>query len=214
LPDRERTPVHDEIWSSVPADRPLDRDVVDFALDACAREAGRAAGPIRVLDLGCGDGRVAAELARAGARVSGTDPSPVALERARAAYPDLDFRAPLEDGRLPLSDSSFELVVCLQVLQHVADTQLLLSEARRVLVPGGQLTVAVPWHGRLKNALIALRSFERHHDPLEPVLRFYTSRSLAGLLEQLGFEQVELAARGGLPLAREALLARARRGSP
>jgi ubiquinone/menaquinone biosynthesis C-methylase UbiE len=100
------------------------------------------------------------------------------------------------------------------VLQHVADTQLLLSEVRRVLVPAGLLAVAVPWHGRLKSALTALRSFERHHDPLEPVLRFYTPRSLRGLLEQLGFEQVELAARGGLPLARATLLAYARRGAP
>jgi SAM-dependent methyltransferase len=167
-----------------------------------------------VLDLGCGDGRVAGELARAGAHVSGVDPAPAALERARAAHPQLDLHAPLPDGRLPLPDCSFEVVVCLNVLQHVADTQLLLSEARRVLVPGGLLALAVPWHGRLKNVLIALRSFERHHDPLEPVLRFYTPRSLERLLEQLGFERVELEARGGLPLARATLLARSRRGSP
>ena len=206
--------VHDEIWRAVPTDRRVDPDVLEFALDASAREAERSGRPLRVLDLGCGDGQVAAELARAGARVSGTDPAPAALERARAAHPELDLQPPLSDGRLPFPDSAFELVVCLHVLQHVADTQLLLSEVRRVLVPGGLLAVAVPWHGRLKSALIALRSFERHHDPLEPVLRFYSPRSLRGLLEQLGFEQVELTARGGLPLARRTLLARARRGTP
>jgi SAM-dependent methyltransferase len=167
-----------------------------------------------VLDLGCGDGRVAGELSRAGARVSGVDPSSAALERARAAYPQLDFHAPLADGRLSLPDCSFEVVISLNVLQHVADTQLLLSEARRVLVPGGLLAVAVPWHGRLKNVLIALRSFERHHDPLEPVLRFYTPRSLRALLDALGFERIELESRGGLPLARATLLARCRRGAP
>jgi SAM-dependent methyltransferase len=206
--------LQNEIWQAVPFDRPLDRAILEFALDACAREAGRVGAPLRVLDLGCGDGRVAAELARTGAHVCGVDPAPAALQRARSAFPELAFQPTRADGRLPLADSSFEVVVCLNVLQHVADTQLLLSEARRVLVPGGLLALAVPWHGRLKNVLIALRSFERHHDPLEPVLRFYTPRSLRTLLEAFGFERVELEARGGLPLARATLLARSRRGSP
>jgi SAM-dependent methyltransferase len=197
----------------VPLDRCVDRDVLDFALDAYEREAARRE-PVRVLDLGTGDGRIAAELARAGARVTGVDPSPIALERAHTAHPELELHGLLPDGRLPLSDGSFELALLLHVLEHVADTQLLLSEVRRVLVPGGLLAISVPWHGRLKNVLIALRSFERHHDPLEPVLRFYTPRSLRTLLAALGFEQIELRASGGLPLARATLFARCRRGAP
>ena len=55
---------------------------------------------------------------------------------------------------------------------------------------------------------------ERHHDPLEPVLRFYTPRSLRALLDAFGFERIELEVRGGLPLARATLLARCRRRSP
>jgi SAM-dependent methyltransferase len=205
--------VHDEIWSTLPLDRTVDPGVLDFALDAYARESARAGSPLRVLDLGCGDGRVAGELAQAGARVTGVDPSPVALERAHAAHPELELHGPLPDGRLPLPDSSFELALLLNVLEHVADAQLLLSEVRRVLVPAGLLGVAVPWHGRLKNVLIALRSFERHYDPLEPVLRFYTPRSLRALLDALGFEEIDLGTRG-LPLARTTLLARCRRGAP
>jgi SAM-dependent methyltransferase len=203
--------VHDEIWASVPADRPLDDSVRELALDALER-AGRGQNRQRVLDLGTGDGRFAALLASSGADVSGVDPSPVALERARAAHPYLDLHGPLPDGRLPFEDALFDLVVCIDVLQHVADTQLLLSEARRVLVPGGLLAVSVPWHGRLKNMRIALRSFERHHDPLEPVLRHYTAGSLRSLLSQLGFDVVALSGVGGLPLARRHLFALARRG--
>ena len=166
----------------------------------------------RLLDLGCGDGRVAAELARAGALVTGVDPSRVALERARRQNPELEFHAPGADGRLPLADSRFDIVSCLHVLEHVADTQTLLSEARRVLAPEGVLAVAVPWHGRIKAAATALTRFERDHDPLQPVLRFYTQRSLGLLLEQLGFNVLELKGVGGVPLWRETLLARARRG--
>jgi SAM-dependent methyltransferase len=199
-------PVLDDIWHGVPADRPFDERVVRFALEV----AGTAG---RVLDLGCGDGRLAARLAEAGADVAGIDPSTEALERARQAHPGLQLVPPEPDGRLPFADNSFDAVVCVNVLEHVADTQSLMSEARRVLVPGGRLAVAVPWHGRLKSALIALTSFERHHDPLQPVLRFYTARSLTRLSREFGFDQVRVRASGGLPLNRETLLAQARRGS-
>jgi ubiquinone/menaquinone biosynthesis C-methylase UbiE len=165
----------------------------------------------RVLDVGCGDGRISGELARTGALVTGVDRSATALERARSAHPELEFAQVRPDGRLPFGDSAFDAAVCLHVLEHVADTQLLLSEVRRVLAPGAVFAVAVPFHGRVKNLLIAVGSFERHCDPLEPVLRFYTGRSLGQVLSALAFEAIELQARGGAPLLRETLLARARR---
>jgi ubiquinone/menaquinone biosynthesis C-methylase UbiE len=166
-----------------------------------------------VLDLGCGDGALAARIAEHGAKVTGLDPSPTALERARRRYPDLELAAPGPDGALPFPDAAFDLLTCVNVLQHVADTQRLLSEARRVLSPGGTLAVVVPWHGRLKNSLIALGSFERHHDPLEPVLRFYTERSMRSLVVALGFDPIVFRGAGGLPLLRRTLLVSARRGS-
>jgi SAM-dependent methyltransferase len=204
----------DEIWGHVPSERRLEPAALELALETVRKvNPGTGGKPVRVLDLGCGDGRVAAELVRAGAQVTGVDPSRVALERARASYPELDFAAVSQDGGLPFADVSFDVVVCLNVLQHVADTQRLLSEARRVLAPRGLLSVAVPFHGIFKNVLIALRSFESHHDPLEPVLRFYTKRSLARLLSDFGFEHARLRSAGGLPLLRETLLAHAQRGS-
>jgi ubiquinone/menaquinone biosynthesis C-methylase UbiE len=201
----------DEIWGHLPEERPdIQPSVVDFALATVAMAVSRGA-PARVLDLGCGDGRLAARLGEAGAHVTGLDASAAALARAREAHPDLALAGPAPDGALPFADGSFDAIVCIHVLQHVADTQLFLSEARRVLAPAGLLAVAVPWHGRFKNLLIALGPFERHHDPLEPVLRFYTARSLRRLLEEFAFEQVETRGVGGLPLLRETLLARARR---
>jgi SAM-dependent methyltransferase len=164
-----------------------------------------------VLDLGCGEGAVSGLLSATGAAVTGLDPSTVALERASARHPGLRFELPADDGSLPFGDGTFELVVCLNVLEHVADTQRLMSEARRVLAPRGVLALAVPYHGRVQGALAALTSFERGHDPLEPTLRFYTRRSLAALLAQFGYGEVEVAPSGGVPLFRRLLLARARR---
>jgi SAM-dependent methyltransferase len=198
---------HDEIWASVPADRPIDETASAWAVAAVASAGERP----RVLDLGSGDGRIAGLLAEAGGEVTGVDRSATALERARAAHPQIRFLPLSDDGSLPLADASFDVVVAVNVLEHVADTQRLMSEARRVLAPGGRLAIAVPYHGRVEAAWSALTSFERAHDPLEPTLRFYTRRSLTALLHQFGYGDVELAAAGRLPLFRRLLLARARR---
>ena len=178
-------------------------------LETRLHDAGRGEG--RLLDLGCGDGALAARAAERGALVTGIDPSPTALERARAAHPGISWALPEADGRLPLRDSTFDVVTCVHVLEHVADTQALMSEARRVLAPGGLFVATVPYHGRLQAALTALTSFERHFDPLEPVLRFYTARSLRGLLEEFAFEDVATTAVGRAPLARHTLIAVGRR---
>jgi SAM-dependent methyltransferase len=191
----------------VPAERPFDEAALAWALATVALAGKRP----RVLDLGCGDGRVAQVIARAGAEVAGVDPSELALERARAAQPDVDFRLPGPDGSLPFGDGSFDVVVSIHVLEHVADTQRLMSEARRVSKPRAWIAITVPQHGRLQRTWTALASFERHHDPLEPTLRFYTRRSLGELLAQFGYGELELAAAGGVPLFRRSLLARARR---
>ena len=184
-------------------------DRVLRVLETGLRDAGH--GEARVLDIGSGDGRLAARIAALGADVTGLDPSPAARERARAAHPALRWVAPDDDGSLPLPDSGFDVVTCVHVLEHVADTQSLLSEARRVLAGEGLLLITVPFHGRLRNTWTALTSFERHFDPLEPVLRFYTAASLRSLLRDFGFEHVEVRALGGPPLMRETLLATARR---
>ncbi len=204
--------VHEEIWRSLPPDEGHDERTHDRVLKLLeTRLHAAGAGEGRVLDVGSGDGALAARLAAHGTRVTGLDPSPTALERARSAHPELDWVAPAPDGRLPFSDASFDVVTCVNVLQHMADTQSLMSEARRVLVAGGVLVAVVPFHGRLRNVLVALGSFERHFDPLEPVLRFYTATSLHALLHDFGFERVEVMARGGAPLLRETLIALGRR---
>ena len=103
------------------------------------------------------------------------------------------------DEPLPLPDSAFDLVLCANTLEHVRDVQLLVSEARRVLQPRGRLAVATPAHGRLSGLAVLARGFEREFDPLSPHLRFFTRRSLARLLADLGFE-VESLRRSGRDL--------------
>jgi SAM-dependent methyltransferase len=172
---------------------------------------GEARAGERVLDLGCGAGRFVAALRDAGADPVGVELAEAALERARRNAPGADLRLVEADGSLPLEHASVDLVWCSEVLEHVADTALLLLEARRVLRPGGRLLVTVPFHGRVKAALIGLLRFDAHFDPLGQHLRFYTRTSLTRTLRESGYEEIAVRAWGGPPLVRTGLMARARR---
>jgi SAM-dependent methyltransferase len=182
----------DELWQLVPEH--------EHPRPAHLREFVRSLGaPARALDLGCGDGRLTVEL-EAG-DLTAADVSGAALERARKRLPDARLRELEPDSPLPFGDGEFDLVLCAETLEHVRDVQLLLSEVRRVLRPGGTLALTTPAHGRLDGLAILLGGFERRFDPLSPHLRFLTRRSLRGLLTELGFEVVSLRRRRGSLLA-------------
>lgn len=93
-----------------------------------------------VLDLGCAGGFMAEAMAARGADVTGIDPAAEAIEAARhhAVSEKLDIRYDVGVGEaLPYADASFDAVVCVDVLEHVADLGKVLSEVARVLRPGG-----------------------------------------------------------------------------
>ena len=152
-----------------------------------------------VLDLGCGDGRLS-DLLEAGT-LTIADVSEVALARAQARLPHATAVAVEPDAALPFPDTAFDLVLCAETLEHVRDLQMLLSEVRRVLRPGARLAVTTPAHGRLTGLAVAVRGFEGHFDPLSPHLRFLSRRSLARLLDSMGFDVQSLRREAGTLLA-------------
>lgn len=117
----------------------------------------------RVLDLGCAGGFMAEALARRGAAVIGVDPArqAVASARAHAAAEGLAIDYVVAAGEaLPLAEESVDAVVCVDVLEHVADLDAVLDEVRRVLKPGGWFlfdTINRTWLARLVVVLGAER---------------------------------------------------------
>jgi SAM-dependent methyltransferase len=95
----------------------------------------------RILDAGCGSGRTLAELVEYGS-VSGIELNPLAAEVARARRLGDVRIGRLEE--LPFEDDSFDLVTCLDVIEHTPDDRVTLEELRRVTRPGGWLVVTVP----------------------------------------------------------------------
>jgi 2-polyprenyl-3-methyl-5-hydroxy-6-metoxy-1,4-benzoquinol methylase len=99
----------------------------------------------RVLDLGCGTGYGAFELAPTALSVTGLDLAHDAVEYARTNYSRRNLRW-LQSSctTLPLREASFDLVIAFEVIEHLPDWERLIEEARRVLAPGGQFIVSTP----------------------------------------------------------------------
>jgi 2-polyprenyl-6-hydroxyphenyl methylase/3-demethylubiquinone-9 3-methyltransferase len=95
---------------------------------------------LNVLDLGCGGGFMSDALAQRGAKVIGFDPSVEAIGAARrhaaVRHFDIDYRIGVGET-LDLESNSIDVVVCVDVLEHLASVPDTLDQITRVLRPGG-----------------------------------------------------------------------------
>jgi len=99
----------------------------------------------RVLDLGCAAGAISHFLSGLGCETVGIDAEPLALEKARALFPELQFQL-ANVIRLPFEDASFDKAVAADLVEHLDDESFrsMLRETRRVLRPGGTLSIYTP----------------------------------------------------------------------
>ncbi len=112
------------------------------------------AGPLRILDLGCGTGEITRRLARRypDAQVTGVDILQHTVELARRVSADLGDRVTFEQGdafALSFDAGAFDLVVCRHMSQAVPDFPHVLAEITRVLRPGGWLHLLSEDYGML-----------------------------------------------------------------
>ena len=105
----------------------------------------------RVIDVGCGSGVVTDLLASLGARATGIDANPSAIEYAQRTFarPNLDFKCSLVED-LDFEPGSVDRIYCLEVIEHLYEHQVrsLLALLQQLLRPGGVLTLTTPnYHG-------------------------------------------------------------------
>jgi len=140
-------------------------------------------GPGRLLDFGCGRGSFLERVRRQGWQATGIDVAGVADQCVRG-----ESASPVLVGTLPhpeLVPASFDVITMWHSLEHVHDPLAVLGEAHRLLVPGGQLLVAVPNidslpFGWFAQAWIGL-DLPRH-------LTHFTPGTLHSMLRRAGFK--------------------------
>jgi len=100
---------------------------------------------LRFLDIGCGGGLISEPMARMGATVTGADASTANIEAARIhaerSGVAIDYRATTAED-LAAAGEKFDVVLNMEVVEHVADVDLFLSECARMVKPGGMMIVA------------------------------------------------------------------------
>lgn len=115
---------------------------------------------LTVLDIGCGTGAMSRKLSRWGTVVS-ADFSPLALSFSRRR--NLTRLCAADAMRLPFQEASFDLVIALDILEHLPDDAAALCEVHRVLKPGGRILATVPAYPSLWSGHdVALMHFRRY----------------------------------------------------
>lgn len=160
----------------------------------------------RVLDVGCGNGFTAGQFAARQCAVVGIDLSESGIDIARATYPGARFEVLAADEHVleKLAAPPFDLVISTEVIEHLYDPRSFVRGCWSALRPGGRLILTTPYHGYLKNLLLALANRQDSHaDPLWDGghIKLWSRRTLSRLLAEGGFVNLQFRGAGRLPYA-------------
>ncbi len=158
--------------------------------------------PTRVLDVGTGNGTALPTWQKQGWRICAVEPDRAGYEIASTCE-FADVRQLGVGDALPAEwRNVFDLVICLEVVEHLFNPHLLVKTADEALKTGGYALVSTPYHGYFKNlALSLMDKWDFHHHPgtLGGHIKFWSKPTLKALFQQGGFEAVSFHGAGRLP---------------
>jgi 2-polyprenyl-3-methyl-5-hydroxy-6-metoxy-1,4-benzoquinol methylase len=159
----------------------------------------------RVLDVGCGNGYTAGQFVSRSCDVVGIDLSKTGIELARSAYPGGRFEVmPADDHILEnLRCEPFDIVVSTEVVEHLYAPRPYVSGCYHALKSGGRFICSTPYHGYLKNLLLALlNKHDTHANPLWDGghIKLWSRHTLSVLLSEAGFINLQFRGAGRFPL--------------
>ena len=164
----------------------------------------------RILDLGCGNGSLSHMLSQQGFEVVGIEESASGIELASQSYPDCKF---LQGSiyNLPTAQlgEKFDIIVSVEVIEHLVYPKQLIKAAKEHLKPGGRLILTTPYHGYLKNLTLALSGkMDQHFTVLWEGghIKFFSVATLSQLLMQEGCTDIQFKFAGRLPYLWKSML--------
>ena len=173
-------------------------------------------GVATICDLGCGNGHISGQLAALGYRVTGVDGSSSGIRIARRTYPRVNFVETLIRRDLRIKAEDFDLVISSDVIEHMYRPSDLLEAAFSLLRPGGQILIGTPYHGYLKNLVLAASGkMDAHFSVLHDGghIKFFSVRTLSSLMATHSFEELRFTFYGRAPLLWKHMICHARKPS-
>ena len=171
-----------------------------------------AIGPdTRILDVGCGNGSVTAQVARRGGKIRGIDMSESGIQLARRNCPTARFDVLPADANLlrNLSEEPFDVVYSLEVIEHLYQVQSFVEGCFAATRSGGTFICSTPYHGYAKNLMIALADgWDKHPSSGKDGehIQFFSRKSLSRLLEKVGFRDLKFRGAGRAPYLWKSML--------
>ena len=165
-----------------------------------------------ICDLGCGNGHISGRLAALGYHVTGVDASESGIQIARRTYRDVEFVHALIDGDLNIGQ--FDLVISSDVIEHLYRPSDLLEATSSLVKPGGQVLLGTPYHGYLKNLVLAATGkMDAHFSTLHDGghIKFFSVNTLSRLMRSHGFEDLRFTYYGRAPWLWKNMICHARK---
>lgn len=170
---------------------------------------------LRILDLGCGNGSLSGVLADLGHSVVGIDSSETGIRIAKDHFPKCDFiKSDIYDLPYDMLENRFDIVLAMEVIEHLYRPRKLLEAARRCLKKDGRVIVSAPYHGYLKNmALSIFNGWDRHFTALWDGghIKFFSPKVLSKLLHEEGFAAIRRKGAGRAPYLWKSMIIMARK---
>nr|WP_287295178.1 MULTISPECIES: class I SAM-dependent methyltransferase [unclassified Moorena] len=164
--------------------------------------------------MGCGNGSLTNFIAQQGYEVVGVEESESGIKLASDNFTDCQF---IQGSiyNLPYAELSdkFDIVISLEVIEHLFYPKELVRAAKKVLKPHGRLIITTPYHGYLKNLMLAVTGkMDKHFTALWDCghIKFFSVKTLTTLLESENYTDINFKFAGRYPYLWKSMLCSSR----
>ena len=181
----------------------LEPVVLRLISEACGKNPSYHT-PTKIFDAGCGNGVLLGRLKAAGYTVAGCDASEtgIAIAQQMLGHDVRIKRLSVYDDLAASFGCDWDVVVATEVIEHLYTPRHFVNRVRALLHPGGTLVLSTPYHGYLKNLVLAVTgTLDSHFTALWDGghIKFWSYKTLTMLLQEAHFESFRFAGAGRLP---------------
>lgn len=149
---------------------------------------------LRIIEIGSGNGNFAGYLANLNHEVTGVEPSKSGYEISIKNFKHCTFiNSPIQDINPDHFQNKFDIVIAVEIIEHLLDPKSLIRISKKLLSPDGLLIITTPYHGYLKNLTLSVFNKWDCHFSVDwdgGHVKFFSRKSLSKMIENEDFKCV------------------------